>query len=104
MTRIAAAAALDALAAGEEPRRGNVISGALVLQTLYAASSSQSLAVPMWPQHNALSSCLGGSLAVGDAPPPRPRHLVGEAFQRFRTDFHSIEVAFVARVRKRRTL
>ena len=34
MTLITAAAALDALAAGEEPSRGDVISGALVLQTL----------------------------------------------------------------------
>jgi hypothetical protein len=34
MTLLAAATALDALAAGLEPRRGDVISGALVLQTL----------------------------------------------------------------------
>lgn len=34
MTLTAAAAALNALAAGEEPARGDVISGALVLQTL----------------------------------------------------------------------
>jgi len=34
MTLLAAAAALDALASGLEPKRGDVISGALVLQTL----------------------------------------------------------------------
>ena len=34
MTLLAAATALDALAAGQEPKRGDVISGALVLQTL----------------------------------------------------------------------
>lgn len=34
MTLLAAATALDALAAGLEPARGDVLSGALVLQTL----------------------------------------------------------------------
>lgn len=34
MTLLAAATALDALAAGLEPARGDVISGALILQTL----------------------------------------------------------------------
>ena len=37
MTLLAAATALDALAAGLEPARGDVISGALVLQTLIHA-------------------------------------------------------------------